>query len=284
MPLFTNQATLTYTGGAATSNIVTGQLVEAINVTKTALDNTYRANDVVTYTISLTNTDAVPYTNLTVTDDLGGYAFDGRTVYPLTYVDGAIQYYENGVLQPTPTVTAGPPLTVTGITVPAGGNAQIIYSARVNEFAPLGAPGTINNTVSVAGAPLTEPVTAAEVVTPEAAPDLSINKAINPATVSPGDTVTYTFTILNNGSVPATAAENVVITDTFDPALTLTSVTYNGTPWTAPANYNYTQASGLFTSGTGQITVPAATYTQDPTTGATIVTPGTATLVVSGTV
>ena len=34
----------------------------------------------------------------------------------------------------------------------------------------------------------------------------------------------------------------------------------------------------------GQILVPAATYTQDPATGAYTVTPGIATLVVSGTI
>jgi hypothetical protein len=34
----------------------------------------------------------------------------------------------------------------------------------------------------------------------------------------------------------------------------------------------------------GQITVPAATYTQDPITGAYTVNPGVATLVVTGTI
>ena len=57
-----------------------------------------------------------------------------------------------------------------------------------------------------------------------------------------------------------------------------------GTPWTQGAQYNYNEATGLFTTVPGQILVPAATYTQDPTTGAYAVTPGTVTLTVTGTI
>ena len=43
-------------------------------------------------------------------------------------------------------------------------------------------------------------------------------------------------------------------------------------------------ATGVFATVPGQILVPAATYTQDPTTGAYTINPGTATLTVTGTV
>ena len=49
-------------------------------------------------------------------------------------------------------------------------------------------------------------------------------------------------------------------------------------------NYTYNEATGLFATLAGQITVPAATYTQDPTPGAYSVTPGISTLVVTGTI
>ena len=42
--------------------------------------------------------------------------------------------------------------------------------------------------------------------------------------------------------------------------------------------------TGLFTGTAGGITVPAATYTQDPVTGAWGINPGVSTLVISGTV
>jgi hypothetical protein len=61
-------------------------------------------------------------------------------------------------------------------------------------------------------------------------------------------------------------------------------VTFDGATWTQGVQYNYDETTGLFTTVAGQIVVPAATYTQDPTTGEYTVTPGVATLVVTGTI
>ena len=40
MATFTNQATLSYQGGQTSSNITTGQLLESLAVTKTAVNGT----------------------------------------------------------------------------------------------------------------------------------------------------------------------------------------------------------------------------------------------------
>jgi hypothetical protein len=48
--------------------------------------------------------------------------------------------------------------------------------------------------------------------------------------------------------------------------------------------YQYEEGTGLFTTVPGQFLVPAASYTQDPITGAYSVTPGVATLTVTGTI
>ena len=98
------------------------------------------------------------------------------------------------------------------------------------------------------------------------------------------DRVTYTFVIQNSGNQAVVATDNATITDTFDPILTALAVTFEGTPWTEGTQYNYSEATGLFTTVPGQITVPAATYTQDPVTGAYAVNPGIVTLVVTGTI
>ena len=58
-------------------------------------------------------------------------------------MEGTAKYYINGVLQPAPAATAGPPLVINGITVPAGGNLVIVYEAEVNPYAPLAATGNI---------------------------------------------------------------------------------------------------------------------------------------------
>ena len=98
------------------------------------------------------------------------------------------------------------------------------------------------------------------------------------------DRVTYTFVIQNDGNRAVVATDNAAITDTFDPVLTALAVVFEGTPWTQGVQYSYNEATGLFATTPGQITVPAATYTQDPVTGAYTVNPGVVTLTVTGTI
>jgi len=71
MATFTNQATITYAGGTAVSNIAVGELVETLSATKTAVVQTYRVGDNLTYVVSLVNTGTTAFEGLTVTDDLG---------------------------------------------------------------------------------------------------------------------------------------------------------------------------------------------------------------------
>ena len=283
MAIFTNQATLTYNGNSVNSNIVTGNIVEVLDVTKTALVDTYSADDNVTYIISITNSGAIPYTGLTVTDDLGAYPFGDSTVTPLDYVDSSVAYYINGVLQPAPTVTDTDPLTFTGITVPANGNAILVYEAETNGFAPLGTASQIVNTATVTGGGLSAPITAEETITVTDEPVLTITKSLSPVNVVENGQLTYTFTIQNTGNTEAVATDNVVITDVFDPVLSDITVTVNGVTLPETA-YTYNETTGVFSTNVGEITVPAATYTQDPTTGEIIITPGVTVVTVTGTV
>ena len=46
---------------------------------------TYRSGRPITYLITLVNAGTADLTGLTVADDLGGYTFNGATVYPLSY-------------------------------------------------------------------------------------------------------------------------------------------------------------------------------------------------------
>lgn len=284
MPLFTNQATLTYNNTTVNSNVATGELLEVLSAAKNAVTDSYTVDEAVTYVVSIVNSGTVPFTGLTVTDDLGAYTQDTETLYPLTYVPDSVRYYINGTLQPVPTVTDGPPLTVSGINVPGNSNAIIIYEARPNGFAPPASDGTIVNTATVSGGGLVSPVTASETVRATADPRLSITKTICPSTVTENDRVTYTFTIQNYGNAPVAAADNAAVTDTFAPILTDLTVLYNGTPWTEGTNYTYDETTGLFATVPGQILVPAAAYTQNPDTGIWIAEPGVSTVTVTGTI
>ena len=219
---------------------------------------------------------------VSVTDDLGAYEFGGNTLVPLTYVEGSVAYYSNGNLQPDPEVDAGPSLTISGISVPAGGNVLLIYQATVNEFAPLGEGGEITNTATVSGACLCNEVVVSETISAGNQPLLGISKAISPTTVAENGEVTYTFTIQNFGNAEAVATDDLVITDTFSPALDPLTVTYDGEVWTEGEQYNYDASSGEFATVAGNITVPAATFVQDSETGEWNVIPGVRVITVVG--
>ncbi|MBQ6552450.1 MAG: hypothetical protein IJL83_02380 [Clostridia bacterium] len=279
---FYNTATLSYNGVTTTSNTVTGEIADNLTVAKTALTDGYTAGAEKTFVINLVNTGQTALNGLTVTDDLGTYTLETGNATPLTYAEGTAQYFVGGVLQTEPTATAGPPLIFTGINVPAGENAAIVYQATVNEFAPLDVGGSITNTVTVTGDGLTAPATASATITVENEPMLSIGKAVNPTSVTSDGTLTYTFTINNTGNTAADATDNVTVTDAFTPELSALTVTLDGVPLSAGTGYTY--SGGTFRTVPGVITVPAATYAQTAATGAWTVTPGAAILTVAGTV
>lgn len=282
MAIFTNQATISYNNTIRNSNITTGQILTTVSATKTAVGDDYTAGDDVTYVISILNSGSTPITDVTVTDDLGAYEFGETTVYPLRYVPGSVRYYVNGVLQTAPSADDGAGLVFTGLTVPAGGNAMLVYEAEVTQFAPLAEGGTITNTASVTGSCITEPITVSAVITTQDEADLTITKSLCPNTVTGCGQLSYTFVIQNTGNTPADADLGAVITDTFNPILRDLLVTFNGDAWTEGTNYTYNEETGEFATLPGQITVPAATFMQDET-GAWVVNPGVSILTVTGT-
>ncbi len=283
MARFTNQAQLSYSNGVTNSNVAVGEILEVLSATKVAVDDSYMQYESITYVISLVNSGNTPLTGLTITDNLGSYEWNTATLVPLEYVKDSILYYTNGTLQLTPSVTSESPLTITGISVPANGNAQIIYQVTTNQFAPLDTDGVITNQAIISGGGITA-ITVTESVNADSEPLLNITKSISPVPVTENGTLTYTFLIHNTGNTAADVSDAIIVSDTFNPILRNLSVTFNGTAWTEGTQYTYNTTTGLFQTVTGAITVPAATYTRDETTGAWLITPGTSTLVISGTV
>ena len=284
MAQFTNQAQLSYNNATVNSNVAVGEILDVLAANKIAVTDTYTQSGDVTYVISAVNSGATPLSGLSVTDNLGAYTFGETTLYPLSYKDGSVRLYINGVLQAAPTVTAGPPLVFSGITIPANSNMVLVYEANVTAFAPLGEEDSIINTATITGGGLSTPVTVNETVTPVAEPLLDITKSISPVPVTENGVVTYTFLIRNNGNAPADAAANVTLADTFLPALSGLTVLLDGVALVEGTDYTYAITEGDFATVPGVITVPAATYTQDPVSGVWSVTPGVTTLTVSGTI
>lgn len=279
MAIFTNQATLTYTGGTVNSNVVTGEIRDVVSVSKTAVTDSYRPGGSIVYVVSIVNSGDMPVADVAVTDDLGGYEFEGETVYPLSYVEGSLVYLVNGSVEPAPDVEVGQPLVISE--VPAQANVVLIYETLVTAYAPLGADAEITNTVTVTGPCISAALTASATVPMEMDPLLSITKSLDPEVVSGCDQLTYTFTVQNSGSQAGEDAA-IVVSDTFDPILTDIAVTLNGEELPT-SDYSYDEITGVFATNSGRITVPAAAFTQNED-GTWTTEPGIAVLRVTGTI
>lgn len=284
MAIFSNQATLTYLDTETNSNVVTGELLDVLSITKAALSGTYRPGGKITYIVSVINTGDSPFGALCLSDNLGAYTFEGASIVPLSYVEGSLRLYVNGILSPLPEISSDSCLLISDLSIPAGGNLLLIYDAAVNASAPLAEGSTITNTVRFSGCGVSTPLTASETVSVENGAFLTISKSLFPLSVTENGQLTYTFVIQNTGNADAEVTDNVVITDTFDPALSDIAVTLNGAPLSSPEDYTYNPLTGGFTTREGKITVPAATFARDMETGRFVMTPGVAVVQVTGTI
>lgn len=254
MATFFNQATLTYDGNVLNSNTTEAELLSGLSLTKTAVTGTYEAGGNVVYAVTVSNMGTTAYNALTITDDLGAYTNEGgTTVVPLTYVDGSILYYLDGVPQTAPTVTSVGNLEISGITIPAGSTATFIYEANANEFAPIAAGSTITNTASTNGGVGTGIISDTATITVNAEPVLTISKAVCPAVVTDNGELTYTIIVQNLGNTPIEATDGVIISDTFNPVLSGITVTLNGTPLAEGTGYTYNETTGEFAPPTARL-------------------------------
>lgn len=138
-----------------------------------------------------------------------------------------------------------------------GGLAASTAAAPITVDVVWGAPGTVVNTATVPPASgetdlSDNSATASTTVDPAPVPDLSLVKS-GPATAAPGDTLTWTLTVANNGTAPATG---VLVTDPLAAGLTLVSA--SGSGWTcAGTTVSCTLGAPLAVGATSVITVSA---------------------------
>ncbi len=147
MAVFSNRATLKYNGKTITSNTVYGNMPNSVRMTKDHIESDYVSHSTITYIINIINISETDLTDASLVDDLGAYTLCDETVVPLAYTDGTLLFYLNGVLQATPTLTSDGALTLTGLSIPEGAVATIIYQTTVDVLTPV----SITNTVTLSG-------------------------------------------------------------------------------------------------------------------------------------
>lgn len=234
-----------------------GQVLPSANlsITKTAGAGPYLPDNLVTFTIRVTNNGPNHATGVVLTD-----------VLPpgLTFVSAS--------------ATTGNYLSASGtLTVAALANgASVILTLVARIDAPAGS--TIRNTASVVGgepdpnpANNTANADIPVVAVPVPNTDLSVTKTISAGPYQAGDNIIYTVTATNNG--PA-AANNVSITDLLPPQLTFVQASVNPGPGT------YNPATGIYTIGglnagaSATLTITATINTSGPIINTATVTGG----------
>ncbi len=288
MATIENFATVRYTSCGVTetkvSNLAEIGLESAVTLTKNTLGDTYGEDSVLTYIITVTNTSSSPISDITVSDDLGTFEFGTQELTPLTYTPPALLLIDGQDTSAQLTVdnSVAGSVTFSFPTLAAGATANIIYKATVNEFAPLEIGSSITNTATLESSSDCADGTASATVTVSEGANVSVFKQMSPNPVVCGDTVTYTIRIYNYGNVPA---EDVELTDNFDPAPTNITVSRDGVLLVAT---DYTYENGTLSvpaaGSTESVTVPAATFTRDIATGVVTVTPGIVEYVITGTI
>ena len=184
---------------------VTSSSLQGFTVEKVASATQVNPGESVTYTVTVSNTGAVEYTAgdpAVFTDDMSAVLDDAS--FNDDASDGASFDDTTGVL------------TWSGA-VPVGGSVTVTYSVTVNAAAELG-DGVLTNAV-VPDAPGGECADPDDCVTTTDVQAFTVAKTSSATVADPGDTVTYTITVANTGSVAFTDTAPATFTDTLGDVL-----------------------------------------------------------------
>jgi uncharacterized repeat protein (TIGR01451 family) len=146
----------------------------------------------ITYTISVTNTSSLTATGGVISDTLPvntSFVTDSITLSPLS----------------AGTEGTTPPILASNLTIGAGQSVSVTYAVTVNT--PLANQTQIVNTASVTSSEVGQAQSSTVTDTVTSAPVLSIQKSSldgNGGLLAPGDTLTYTVVVANNGTANAT--------------------------------------------------------------------------------
>lgn len=205
--------------GNAISNEVTTQVNDANITTVLTVDKAVSdIGEVLTYTITLTNTGNVDANNVVI---------NAPNPAGTTYINGSLLG-----------ATGAPPTLTLSNSIPAGGSTTVTYQVLVGDSIP--APNPITQSVETnfdftqdPANPNGESGTSSSntVETRVNSAIISTDKSVDKAYANIGDTITYTITISNTGNV---TANNVVINDILPIGVTFIPATLIGATGAPP--------------------------------------------------
>ncbi|WP_129678227.1 SdrD B-like domain-containing protein, partial [Candidatus Chloroploca sp. Khr17] len=166
-------------------------------ITKTDDDITVEPGDLITYTLTLTNTGNQQAANVVITETV-----PANTSFVAAGSSATWSCPNGSQANNTCTFTIG--------NLNAGATLTRTFVVRVASTLPAGVT-TITNTARIGSSNHTGSDSNTEITPVEAAPDLAITKTDNGITVQPGGLITYTLHYTNTGNQDATG---VVITET----------------------------------------------------------------------
>ena len=266
MATITNDATATYVfDGSSDVETINSNLnslsledVQGLTITKTASPTTFVAGDIITYTISITNSSSSFLNGVRIIDNIGG----GN----LAYVIGSARLtVGSNTYAVTPVATN--PLTFALQQLSVGATMTLTYRCQVIFNLP-SSVNSITNTVQGIGYTSTGTVLgfANTTIQKKTNVNFTFTKSASTTTVFRNQPFSYILTLSNNNSVSATIPS---ITDELPAGFIITSVTLKiGSGMTTTLNatdYNVSGTTITIPSASGpNITVPAG--------GATVVT------------
>lgn len=283
----TTSLTFEYAHGEASSHLqmsTTAMMSEEIDISLVSLEKNYYQNEPITYITAINNNNNSKIENPTITSNLGSYekktSKDFTHITPLDYV-GPSYLYINGVFQNQiePEIESDK-ITFKPTSIPEKSTALIIFKTMANQFPPLSLNSKIENKISLKLPDSQNTFKISHTLPIAEKAILKICKNISPQFFSRGETIEYSINLYNYGNV---AAENVKITDTFDPAPTLTNIKINGKDISS-ADYSY--INGVFNlpiyGSNLNITVPSAEFETENNSCQISIRPGVTNIIIKG--
>jgi len=255
----TNTATLNYTDSAnnarppvTATDTTTVPAQPNIVLSKTDGVTTATPGQLLTYTLTFTNTGVGPAHNIVISDTLPpGVSYQSCSLGSL-----AGSCSESGG---TVNFTLTNPLA-------AGANASVTVTVQVTTSGPTTLTNSATLTYTDSANNARPPVTATDTTTVPAQPNIELSKTDGVTTAAPGQTLTYTLRFTNRGMGPA---HNVTITDTLPTGVSYQSCSLgslDGRCEESNGTVTFTLTNPLAAGASASVTITVQVTTSGPAT------------------